>query len=220
MIRYTKFGFLNYPRNIVYKVEEFIIRPFISINDDNSDLIDTKILDQEKEINLLKEELSLRKTNTKIINATVTIRNPDSWYSYLVIDKGENSKVKENMAVITPNGLIGKVKSVMKDYSIVSLITDDSNNISVGVKGKDGYHHGLITGYKNNLIVISGLTNYDYIYPNSKAVTTGINNFPSGILIGYVEKIEDNSYDISKKIYIRSKQNFDDIRYVSIIGEE
>lgn len=219
IVRYSNFKFLNYPRNLILKIEQFVLRPFLLTKDD-SKLIEIKIKDQEEEINNLKDMLLLNKKNTKLINATVVIRNPNDWYNYLVIDKGETSKIKENMAVITNNGLIGKVKSVMKECSIVSLITDNSNNISVGVRGKFGYHHGLIVGYQKKLIIVSGLTSYDNIYPNSKVVTTGINSFPSGFLIGYVKNMEDNKYGISKKIYVETKQNFDDIRYVSVVSEE
>ena len=202
------------------KLESFIVSPFRRKDNDNLELLQTKITDLEEEINSLKEELELNKTNTHLISANVIVRNHNDWYKYIVIDKGEDFGIKENMIVITYNGLIGSIDNVSKNYSRVSLITSANSNISVGVKGKNGYHHGLVTSYKDGLLVISGLTSYDYIYTNSKVVTTGINNLSSGYLIGYVKKMEDEIYDISKKIYVESKQNFDDIRYVSVVMEE
>ena len=43
------------------------------------------------------------------VHATVISRNPDQWEEKIIIDKGEVHGIEKNMAVITANGLIGKV---------------------------------------------------------------------------------------------------------------
>lgn len=45
--------------------------------------------------------------------ATIIARNIDDWMNTFVINKGQTSGVKENMAVITNEGLIGRIKKRM-----------------------------------------------------------------------------------------------------------
>ena len=44
------------------------------------------------------------------ISATVIGRSPDQWMNTVIIDKGKKSGMKENMAVITSEGLVGRIK--------------------------------------------------------------------------------------------------------------
>lgn len=227
-IRYVNINFFpfNTIKNIIIKTENLLFSPFknskVEVN--NNELLETKIENLEYEISLLKENLKLQEllSDYDLINATTIYRNPSYWFNEIVIDKGANDGIKDKMAVITSNGLIGMINSVTKSAATIKLISsfDNKNMISVGIEGKNKYIHGLISGFdfENNLIIVSGVTNYDYVYDNSKVITTGINdNFPSGLLVGYVDKITNSKYDISKTLYVKSNQNFGDIRYVSVI---
>ena len=41
--------------------------------------------------------------------------------------------------------------------------------------------------------------------------------FPSGLLIGKVEKITTDNFDLSKVIEVKSSVNYDDIDYVTVV---
>ena len=131
----------------------------------------------------------------------------------------DDFNLKENMAVVNSNGLIGIIDKVYKNYSIVKLITTSNDNkISVKIKKDNTYLYGTITSYKDNLFLLEGITNYQDISLNSDVLTTGYGVFPSDILIGKVTKIEENKYNTSKIIYVKSNVNFNEINYVSILG--
>src|SRR5690606_17673394 len=57
------------------------------------------------------------------IHATVTARSPERWIDQVTINKGSLAGVKENMAVITAEGMVGKIQSVSKLTSTVQLLT-------------------------------------------------------------------------------------------------
>ena len=84
----------------------------------------------KKEIVELKKALELNKTLTEYdpVNATILSRNKSYWFNTLTIDKGKNSGIKKNMAVITKDGLIGKISKVSHNSSEVKLITSDDVN--------------------------------------------------------------------------------------------
>ena len=63
------------------------------------------------------------------VAARIISRDSNSLYSSFTIDKGSNDGIKENMAVIDKNGLIGKISYVSKNISEIKLITtNDVNN--------------------------------------------------------------------------------------------
>lgn len=190
----------------------------------NKEIINDKNNELESEIAELKELLNLNKTyvDYKIINSTVITRDNLYWFNNITIDKGSTDGINIGDAVVTSQGLIGKIISVSKKNSIVKLITskDEASKISVGVKSKEGYLHGTIINYENNLLIVEGITNYAGVNINSKVVTSGLGNFPSGILVGYVEKIESDNYNISKILHVRVNQDINNIKYVAVLGSK
>ena len=188
------------------------------------------VLDKNKElqsqIDELKELLELKNiyTDYNIINATVISRNQSYWFNELIIDKGLNDNIKTNMAVVTKEGLIGRINNVYEKTSTLKMITnnDTENKISVAVQGKDGLLHGIITNYDydKNYIVVTGLTAYDTVEINNEVITTGLGIFPKGIKVGIVKKIEKDNYNISKILYVEPFQDINNIEYVSILGNE
>ncbi len=174
-------------------------------------------------INELKNLLELKNiySSYNIINSTVIERNKLYFFNNFTIDKGLDFNLKENMAVVNSNGLIGIIDKVYKNYSIVKLITTSNDNkISVKIKKDNTYLYGTITSYKDNLFLLEGITNYQDISLNSDVLTTGYGVFPSDILIGKVTKIEENKYNTSKIIYVKSNVNFNELYYVSILGND
>ncbi len=178
----------------------------------------------EKEINELKEALELNKTLTEYdpINATVLSRNKSYWFNTMTIDKGKSSGIKKNMAVITKNGLIGKISKVSDNSSEIKLITSDDINfkVSVAIKTNEVDNYAILNGYdhKNRLIKASGLDKTTKVKKGDKVLTSGLGErFPAGIYVGTIEKIESDKYNLSKNIYIRTSQNFNDIHYVTVL---
>ena len=117
----------------------------------------------ESEIEELKDTLSLNKTFTEYecINATVLTRNKNYWLNTIIIDKGLDNNIGMDMAVITKNGLIGKIVKVYKNSSEVKLITADDINykVSVLLSTESGDYYGVLSGYSKNgkLLKIKGV---------------------------------------------------------------
>nr|MBT3133437.1 rod shape-determining protein MreC [Streptococcus vestibularis] len=67
--------------------------------------------DDKKKLQELTGKKELPSDYTEI-PATVGSRNPDKWYDLVGIDKGAQQGIKKDMAVVTSQGLVGRVKSV------------------------------------------------------------------------------------------------------------
>lgn len=189
------------------------------------ELMETKYEEAKKEINDLKKTLNLNNTlsESSYMNATVITRNIGYWYNNITIDKGKKDGIEKDMAVITNDGLIGVVIKTSNLNSTVKLLTttDTNNKISVKIKiGDNEFLYGLLTGYnkKKKCFIVEGISENTDIKKGSMVTTTGLGNqFPSGILIGRVESISKDNFDLARTILVRSSVDFDDISYVTVL---
>lgn len=219
-------------KDIVTLINKVIIYPFTTLakesNQDENYLIQKNINESlEQEIKELKELLELNNTLTEytIENATILSRNKGYWFNTLTVDKGKNDGIKKDMAVITSNGLIGKISKVYGNSSEIKLITSDDVNykVSVSIKINNTDNYAILNGYdqENNLLKVTGVSKTTEAQRGDIVVTSGLGEmFPSGIYVGEVEKIENDKYNLSKTIYIKTKQDFNNIHYVSILKEK
>ena len=215
----------------VILIEKLFMYPFTALNKEKNETQTESYTIQknvneslEKEIQELKEELELNKTLTEYepINATVLSRNKSYWFNTITIDKGSKSGIKNNMAVITKNGLIGKITKVSNYSSEVKLITSDDVKfkVSVSIKTNEDDNYAILNGYdkKTGLIKISGIDKTTNINVDDSVLTSGLGEmFPAGIYIGTVEEIESDKYNLSKIVYIKTSQNFNDVHYVTVL---
>jgi len=178
----------------------------------------------EKENKELKKLLDIDTTLSEYsyLNATVVNRNIGYWYNTITIDKGSSSGINKNIAVITSDGLIGKVIKTTNFTSTIKLLTSDEidSKISVKIKIEDKYIYGLLTSYKKeeNLFIIEGISDSMEIPVNSLVTTTGMGDiFPSGILIGKVKRVATDNFDLAKIVEVESSVDFDDIKFVTIL---
>ena len=215
----------------VILIEKIFMYPFTALNKEKNETQTESYTIQknvnesvEKEIQELKEELELNKTLTEYepINATVLSRNKSYWFNTITIDKGSKSGIKNNMAVITKNGLIGKITKVSNYSSEVKLITSDDVKfkVSVSIKTNEDDNYAILNGYdkKTGLIKISGIDKTTNINVDDSVLTSGLGEmFPSGIYVGQVKEIKNDKYNLSKIVYIKTNQDFNDIHYVTVL---
>ena len=178
----------------------------------------------KQEINKLKEELNVERvlSDYDYLNATGISRNSFFWYNTLTIDKGSHNGIEEGMVVLNSTGLIGKIENVSTFSSDVKLITtnDTNNKISVTVTNGDTKLTGLINAYNydDGFLKVEGISNTATVNVGDLVYTSGLGGvFPKGILIGRVENITTDVYDLSKIINVKPSANFDDINYVTIL---
>ena len=221
-----KFNYIeNFFKTIVYPINRLEV-PVDSNYDQTKSITNLTTENEElkKEIEVLKKQLDLKNTlsSYEIVNATVMSRNKDYWFNTIYIDKGKKNGIKEGNAVITYNGLIGKISKVYSYSSEVKLLTSDDVNfkvsVSIKVNGKDSY--ALLNGYnkKKNALIINGIDNNINTKKGTIIKTSGLGGvFPSGLYVGEIIGEEKDSYNLSKKVYVKTKQDFDNIHYVTVL---
>lgn len=182
------------------------------------DALKVELEEAKKTIEDLKKTLELNTTLNEYqkINATVITRDISSWYQFITIDKGTNDGVTVGDAVINSYGLIGNVSKVSKKNSTVRLLTGEYNN-KISVKINNSIY-GLIVNYKDSYLIVEGIAENTAIEKENIVSTTGLgNNFPSGIMVGTVEDITTDSFDLAKTLLVKPSVDFDNLNYVTVV---
>lgn len=187
----------------------------------NTDIMNGINLELETELKELKKLLELEEMEYKFIPANVIKRDND-WYQTLTINKGENNGIKENMAVISNNSLIGKVIKTTNSSSVVKLLSANSNDmkVSVTVKTEENEFHGIIDGYLENegCIQVNNILKIANIEIGDKVYTSGLGGiYPAGIYIGKVVEIMEDTLGLNKILKVKTDASYDNIRFVTVI---
>ena len=83
--------------------------------------------------------------------------------------------------------------------------------------------YDILNGYNpdNKLLKVTGIDKASVVNVGDEVLTSGLGGvFPAGIYVGIVEKIESDKYNLSKTLYIKTKQDFDSVHYVTILGRK
>lgn len=178
----------------------------------------------EKENNRLNEVLEKKETlrDYQSTQATIIARNPDRWHEQVIIDKGKTNGIAKNMAVITANGLIGKVKTVNQFTSTIQLLSanDPKNRISAVILGGEIEVHGLVMGYdeKKELLLLKQIPADAKVSKDQNIVTSGLGGiFPKGLPIGKVVEVVPDEYGLTQTAYVKPGASFYDIEQVIVI---
>ncbi|MTD29684.1 rod shape-determining protein MreC [Planomicrobium sp. YIM 101495] len=168
---------------------------------------------------IIGKEESLRDYNP--IQASVIARNPDQWEEKIILDKGSNSGVKENMAVMTAKGLIGKVILTTPLTATVELVSTQNPNyrVSAMVIGGGKNVFGLIEGYdadRKELLLKRIDADID-IKEGQQVVSSGLGGiFPQGLVIGEITEVAIDEFGLTKQAFVRPAADFTLLSHVMV----
>ena len=129
------------------------INSYFNLKDENQKLIDENLKLKQIELeykNQIVEYKSLE--SNSIINASVIFNSINKSKNIIVIDKGTNGGVDEEMGVISSKGIVGIIKSVTENYaSIISILNTDlkvnailKNSSTIGSITWDGLNSKIL----------------------------------------------------------------------------
>nr|WP_279499439.1 rod shape-determining protein MreC [Macrococcus goetzii] len=153
--------------------------------------------------------------------STIIARNQNQWMNTFIVNKGESSGIRENMAVLTTEGLVGRIKKVNSYSSQVELITSSikSSKISITLQQEGQDIFGMIDHFdeSKNLLVLSDINNNVKVKLGTKVVTSGLGGqFPKGILIGEVKKVENDEFGLSQIAYVETQADINELTQVYV----
>ncbi len=127
-------------------------------------------------------------TQRQSVAAIVIGRDPNNWASVVFIDKGKNNGIVKDMAVVSSQGLVGRVREVGKTLSKVLLINDVNSKVAGLIQRSR--EQGLLIGTPEGRCKLIYLSLEADVKPGDAVITSGSGSiYPKGMLIGEVVAI-------------------------------
>ena len=135
----------------------------------------------------------------------------------LWINKGSADGLEPEQAVITPDGVVGKLRDVMPHTAQLLLLNDA--NSGAGVFLASSRMRGILRGTAAGEVVINNLTPDDRIKPGEHVITSGGDQvFPRGLPVGVITAVApDPSHPPYTLIRIKPAANLHQLEEVLII---
>jgi rod shape-determining protein MreC len=131
------------------------------------------------------------------------------------IDKGHNDGVKPDMAVITADGIVGKVLHVYRSTSEVLRIDDQSSG--VGAILDKTRLQGILNGTPAGELVLGRVMSDENVPVGELVLTSGGDSiFPKGLPIGRVTRVAQGS-DLFLNIHVRPAADLSKLEEVLVV---
>lgn len=198
------------------------------VGQENGSLKNT-VLSLQEENNRLREEVSLNNrlrdvlaykesVPFKTVAASITGFNMDRWARTVTISKGSKEGIAKDLAVISLEGVVGRVIEVNRHTSRVLLTTDLRSDIDALVQRTRV--KGVIEGSGTEGLIFKYIRQVDDVQIGDTVVTSALSGvFPKGLVIGEVTKIEKGRDNFFKYIEVRPKAEVRKIEEVLIVTE-
>jgi rod shape-determining protein MreC len=132
------------------------------------------------------------------------------------IDKGVSDGIEPDMAVITADGVVGKVLTVFPSTSLVLLINDQSSG--VGAILEKSRLQGVLRGTPSGEVVLERVMSDEQVTPGETLLTSGGDQvFPKGLPLGRVGKVAGTDSSLFLNIKVKPAANLGRLEEVLVV---
>lgn len=167
----------------------------------------------------LRDLLSFKEiTGYGTTTARVIGVSPLSSFKTIVIDKGNIDGIRKGMAVVSNDGVIGKILSSSTNTSKVLLITDRNSDVDAIIqRSRDS---GIAEGGDSGLIQLKYLSKNADAVVGDIVVTSGIGGvFKKGCIIGAISRVDKKAGLMFQYVEIEPSVNFSKLEEVLVIKD-
>jgi rod shape-determining protein MreC len=148
------------------------------------------------------------------VAAEVIASSPGEGSNSIFIGKGVDAGLTSDLAVITPEGIIGKTIAVFSHSAQVLLLTDPSSG--VGVMLEKTRIQGVLKGDGQSLCLVRYIMNEESVSPGENILTSGLDQiFPKGLRVGTV--VAASAGNIYKNVEVRPAVDLSRLETVLVV---
>ena len=185
----------------------------------------SRLIQDREELDRLRElyDLDQQYDEYEKVGARIIAKESGNWFNLFTIDKGSADGIEVDMNVISGGGLVGIVTEVGSSWSTVRSIIDDNSNVSAMVSTTSdqcivGGDLRLMDEGSLNLLSLTDSENN--VHVGDSVVTSYISEkFLPGILIGYIDELNNDANNLTKSGYITPVVDFRHLQEVLVILE-
>jgi rod shape-determining protein MreC len=154
------------------------------------------------------------------VMASVIARDPSLWFDTVTIDRGRTAGIENNMPVMTPSGIVGRVIATSPWTAEIMLITDEKAAAGA-VVGQLGQSNALgsVRGLGiNGLVEMRYVSGLEEVNVGDYVTTTGQDGiYPSGLNVGEVVEVKKGSATIPHVIRIKPSARLNALQEVVVL---
>ena len=183
---------------------------------ENSDLKLEK--DEYAELKKLREMFSRGdlKKYKDVVTCDIAAMDSSAWMSVFTLNKGAEAGIEKGDAVLCSGGLIGRIDSAGRGWAKVRSIINENSKVSFRLS-RDRKTMGIVKGDGD-----SGLSGYMFdvkadVKKGDEIITSGIGDYPGGLVIGTVTGVDFNTNTQNKEITVKPDEEFFSAGIVAVI---
>ncbi|MBI2027692.1 MAG: rod shape-determining protein MreC [Deltaproteobacteria bacterium] len=147
--------------------------------------------------------------------AQVISRDTSNEFETIQINIGSNAQVQENMAVVTPVGIVGRITAVLENSSTVLTLVDPASRIDAIVQRSRA--RGIVVGSFGNTCLMKHVSRTDDVQIDDEIISSGMGGiYPKGFYIGKVKKVVKKPYGILQHVEIEPGVDFSKLEEVFV----
>ena len=160
----------------------------------------------------LRKSIPIRTQSARVIGVDAT-----PYFRIVTIDRGSSDGVRSNLAVVAPEGVVGRViDPVSRRTSKVQLLID--RNAAAGARLERTRVVGVVSaGTGESRLSLNYVSNFTDVIDGDVVVTSGADGiYPKGFVIGRVTSA-GRSDGLYKNIHIQPEVDFSGLEYVLVV---
>jgi rod shape-determining protein MreC len=153
---------------------------------------------------------------TPLLPAQLVAFDPSGWFQTILIDKGRNDGVVQDMAVVSAEGLVGRVIGVSNHHAKVLLILDGNSAVDAYIQRSRA--RGVLVGLGRELCLLKYVQRNEDVQVGDKVISSGMGGvFPKGLLVGTVQEVVRGSSGLFQRVEVEPAVNFSRLEEVMVV---
>ncbi|MDZ7332172.1 MAG: rod shape-determining protein MreC [candidate division KSB1 bacterium] len=181
---------------------------------ENSQMAEIK-LENER----LRELIAFKvRTPWRLIPARIVVKGQRGPITAIVLNVGTHHGVTKNMALVTGEGLVGRIYQAGPDQSIGHILLD--RNFRVSAKIQRSRVDGIVSWEGGELCRLNDVPKRADVQLGDAVITSGYSEiFPAGIPIGTIVNIHDSPRALFLQIELKPSVDFQKLEEVFVVAD-
>ncbi len=174
----------------------------------------------QNENNRLREILNFQeKLKLETIVARVIAKDVSTEFRAVRINRGENAGIKKGMAVITYEGVVGRVMRTTSSTADIVTILDLLSAVDGVIERSRA--RGVVEGLTDELCQLKFTLRTDDIQAGDVILSSGLGGvYPRGVAVGTVSRVKKKPFGITQDVEIKPSVDFTKLEEVMIVTDQ
>lgn len=208
------------------------IETYFSLNKENE-----KLRQQNAELlNALKEDYSIPDSSIQVVTDSFRVdsleqyrkflylpvkvigNSIDAQNNYITLHRGSNQGVGVNMAVVGPEGIIGKVVNVSPNMAVAMTLLHRKNSVVALLKKGGGFGEVVWDGKDPRFVTLNNIPRTVKVQKGDTVVTSSYSDiFPPGKVVGYVTQVQEDKSTSTYSLKLKTATDFYSVQHAFVV---